>query len=73
MMGWFSQPYFDEGKAEGLVKGEAKLLTRLLEKRFGSMPGSIQQRISEADAASIEAWSDRMLDAPDLNSIFETG
>jgi len=40
-----TQPYYDKGKAEGEAKGEAKILTRLLERRFGTLPGALRQRI----------------------------
>jgi hypothetical protein len=74
IMGGFAQPYFDKGKAEGIVEGEArggaKMLRRLLERRFGALPQSIQQQIATADVVSIEAWVDRALDAPDLRSVF---
>jgi predicted transposase/invertase (TIGR01784 family) len=74
IMGWFSQPYYDkgkaEGKAEGLAEGEAKILAHLLEKRFGAIPGSVHQRIFTADVATIETWVERVLDAPDLQSVF---
>jgi hypothetical protein len=70
IMGWLTQPYYDKGKAEGEAKGEAKILTRLLERRFGTLPGSLRQQIFAADAGSIEAWVERAFDAPDLQSIF---
>ena len=69
-MGWLTQPYYEQGKAEGEVLGEAKILTRLLEKRFGGIPASVRQRIFEADVRSIEVWVERAFDAPDLQSIF---
>lgn len=72
--GWLFQPAYDkgkaEGKAEGVAEGKAKLLSRLLEKRFGAIPRSIRQRILTADGTSIETWFDRVLDAPDLQSVF---
>jgi hypothetical protein len=79
VMGWFSQPYFDEGKAEGLAEGkargeaagEAKILTRMLEKRFGTIPTAVRQRILDANVATIEAWFERAFDAPDLTSVFD--
>ena len=75
-MGWFSQPYYEEGlaagEAKGQVKGEAKILTRLLEKRFGFVPDSDRQRILGADISSIETWVERAFDAPDLRSVFES-
>ena len=63
-----TQPYYDNGKAEG----EAKILARLLERRFGTLPGPLRQRIFAADVGSIEAWVERAFDAPDLQSIFDS-
>jgi flagellar biosynthesis/type III secretory pathway protein FliH len=82
-MGHFSQEFFAEGeakghatgraegRAEGEVAGEAKALIRLLEKRFGAVPSHLRERISTADAASIETWLDRTLEASDMPSIFQ--
>jgi hypothetical protein len=74
-MGHFSQEFFAEGeakgRAEGEVAGEAKALIRLLEKRFGVVPSHLRDRICSADAASIEAWLDRTLEASDIPSIFQ--
>ena len=71
IMGWITQPYYEKGLAEGEAKGEAKLFTLLLEKRFGAIPAPIRQRIFEADVGSIEAWVKRVFDAPNLNSVFD--
>jgi hypothetical protein len=72
IMGWLTQPYYDKGKAEGEAKGEAKILTRLLERRFGTLPDPLRQRIFAADAGSIETWVERAFDAADLQSIFDS-
>jgi Putative transposase, YhgA-like len=66
-LGHFSKEIF----ADGEVAGEAKALIRLLEKRFGVVPSHLRERISSADAASIEAWLDRTLEASDMPSIFQ--
>jgi hypothetical protein len=58
----FLQEYF--------AKGKASALARLLERRFGSVPARVQERILSADLVSLEAWFDRAIDAPDLQSIF---
>ena len=79
LMGHFSQEFFAEGeakgraegRAEGEVAGEAKALIRLLEKRFGVVPSHLRERISSANAASIEVWLDRTLEAPDMTSVFQ--
>jgi predicted transposase YdaD len=72
IMGWFSQPYFDKGKAEGRAEGEANILVRVIEKRFGDVPPQLRQRIFAADVATVEKWVDRVLDAHDLQSVFES-
>ena len=83
-MGMWTQPFYDSGMAEGEVrgeargeargevKGEAKMLTRFLEKRFGMVPPLLRERIFTANVEQIEAWGDRVVDAPDLHSIFDT-
>jgi len=76
IMGCITQPYYDKGKAEGKVEGqaegEAKIFTRLLERRFGTLPDPLRDRIFAADVGSIEAWVERAFDASDLQSIFDS-
>lgn len=75
LMGHFSQEFFAEGeakgRAEGKVEGEAKALFRVLEKRFGRVPPDLCDRIFNSDAAAIEAWLDRSLEATDVRSVFQ--
>jgi len=75
-MGWITQPYYDKGKAEGKLQGRteaaAKILSRMLEKRFGSVPSGIRERICTADVRMIEGWVQRAFDAPDLQAVFES-
>jgi hypothetical protein len=82
IMGWLTQPYFEqgvqqglaagrkEGRTEGQAEGQAKLLVRLLEKRFGSLPDHVRARILAADVQSLDTWFDRAIDATDLQSVF---
>ena len=49
---------------------EALLLQRLLVRRFGQLPPDLIQRISQASAAEIELWGDRVLDAESLDEVF---
>jgi predicted transposase YdaD len=76
IMGRWTQTYFDQGKAEGLTQGctegGAKVLVRLIEKRFGVVSPQLRQRIFSADVATLEAWVERVFDAPDLQSVFES-
>ena len=77
-MGWITQPYFEdgmergraEGRTEGRTEGRAESLVRLLEKRFGTLPEPLRAQIFDADVPSLDAWLDRVFDAPDLQAVF---
>jgi Domain of unknown function (DUF4351) len=74
IMGWITQPYFEDGmekgRAEGRTEGQAKSLVRLLERRFGTVPEELRAKVFDADVPSLDAWLDRVFDAPDLQAIF---
>ena len=82
IMGHFSQEFEARGEARGRLQGEAAgrvqgevsghvhALLRLLEKRFGTVPGRVRERVATADLASVETWFDRAVDARDLSSVF---
>jgi len=76
IMGHLTQPYFAKGLAEGRVEGraegEAMALVRLLEKRFGTLPVALRQRVFSADVESIETWFDRAIDGPTLEWVFNS-
>jgi hypothetical protein len=54
---------------EGEQRGEAALLLRLLERRFGSLPGWARDRIAAADTITLEEWGLRVLDAASLEDV----
>ena len=76
MMGCLTQPFYEKGLAEGRVAGKAEgksgVLTRLLEKRFGVVPPRLRERIFAASVGKIEAWIERVLDAPDVHAVLDT-
>ncbi|MBF0186051.1 MAG: Rpn family recombination-promoting nuclease/putative transposase [Magnetococcales bacterium] len=53
----------------GEQRREAAVLTRLLQHRFGDLPPWASQKIADADLATLENWSLRILDAPTLESV----
>ncbi len=55
--------------SEGRREGEATLLIRLLERRFGILPDAVRERIAAAEVADLEDWSLRMLDARSLDEV----
>ena len=60
----------EEGREEGTLVGQRVLVRRLLEKRFGSIPAEIQDRLSAATLAELERWSERILEAPSVHDVF---
>jgi predicted transposase/invertase (TIGR01784 family) len=62
---------YQEMLDEGIDKGQHIMLQRLLTHRFGKLPQSIEQRLAQASRVQIQAWAERLLDAPDLATIFK--
>lgn len=60
----------EKGLEEGMERGEAKLLLRLLSRRFGTLPEAIVARIEQAHAEQLEHWGDRVLEATSLDDVF---
>jgi hypothetical protein len=60
-----------EGEQKGLQGGKTELLSRLLTRRFGSLPPAIQARIQQAAVAQIDDWFDRGMDAQTLDEVFQ--
>ncbi|MBF0131624.1 MAG: DUF4351 domain-containing protein [Magnetococcales bacterium] len=54
-------------------KGEAKMLTRQLQRRFGDLPAWVCESLSKADLSSLEEWSLRIFDARSLDEVFRAG
>lgn len=60
-----------EGKAEGLRESHARLLTKLMTRRFGALPTSCKARLAAASLDQLETWAVRTLTAPSLPAVFE--
>lgn len=52
-------------------EGQAKVLTRLLERKFGSLDAAVRSRIAQADSERLLAWSERVLTAERLEDVFQ--
>ena len=61
---------YDEGKTEGLVEGEARVVLRLLERKFGPLDETALSRIRSATADQLLEWADRVLRADKLDEVF---
>ncbi|WP_142105014.1 DUF4351 domain-containing protein [Pseudonocardia cypriaca] len=53
------------------MAGGAEPLVRLLSRKFGPLPAGVRKRIDAASSDRLEVWSDRMLDAPTLDEVFD--
>jgi hypothetical protein len=60
-----------EGIHEGELRGELKILRRLIEKRFGGIPGWAEQRLSSQSAAELEVLGVRVLDARSIEELLK--
>ncbi len=59
-------------REEGLEQGQRRMLSRLIAKRFGELPKWAADRLDAATESQPEAWSNAMLSADSLSSIFST-
>ena len=60
-----------EGMQQGMQQGEAAVLLRLLERKFGSGAAAAhRERVRTADAETLLAWSERILTADTIDEVF---
>ncbi|MBF0349151.1 MAG: Rpn family recombination-promoting nuclease/putative transposase [Magnetococcales bacterium] len=59
-------------REEGRREEAAAVLRRLLSRRFGVLPEGVSDKVAQADHSTLETWTDRVLDAPSLNDVFES-
>jgi hypothetical protein len=59
-----------EGLQAGRQEGEAAFLLRLLERRFGVLPGWVRERVGAAETGLLEEWGLRVLEVGSLDEVF---
>jgi len=64
--------YMEKFRAEGVLTGEVKVLKKLLEKRFGSLPTWAIDKLENAAEQELDIWSESILTAETLNAVFDT-
>jgi predicted transposase/invertase (TIGR01784 family) len=67
------QQGLEEGVEQGRQQGEAALLLRQLERKFGPLSATHRQQVQEADAATLLEWSERILIADTLEEVLPPG
>lgn len=58
------------GEAKGIAIGEASMLWRQLERKFGPLGDDVRTRVQEAPAHELERWGERILSATSLAEVF---
>jgi hypothetical protein len=66
----YGQKLEQKGFDKGLEQGQRALLLRQFERRFGTLPGNVIERIEKASSDDIDRWGTRILDADSLDDIF---
>jgi len=61
----FIERYIEQGEK----RGEAKLLLRLIERKFGPPTEPVRQQLLEADPETLLRWSDQILTADSLEAM----
>jgi len=63
----------EQGRAEGLAKGGAAILLRLLTERFGPLPPKVTERVRSASVEQLDLWAGNFVGAKKLEDVFATG
>ena len=58
------------GLKKGSPQGEALILRRLSNRRFGPMPAWAEAKLNQASTDNLELWADRVLTADNLDAVF---
>jgi hypothetical protein len=54
-----------------IQKGEAAIIMRLMQHRFGNIPEVYEQRIQQADANTLLSFGEKILEAKTLEDLFK--
>ncbi len=65
------QQILEEGEARGEAQGMAAMLLKLLDKRFGTVPSDIVDRVRVSSIDELGQWAERVLTAETLDHVFE--
>lgn len=69
IMSSFAERFIHQGVQKGQQQGEAVMLLRLLQLKFGVVPEATRRRIESADAQMLLTWSERVLTATSVEQV----
>jgi len=58
-----------QGLEQGLERGERLILTKLLTRRFGELPNTVQQQLQQLAIADLDALGEALLDFSSLDDV----
>ncbi len=58
-----------EGRQEGRIEGESRLLRKMIEIKFGAIPGWAEAVLRSADSEQIDRWAESILTAESLETL----
>lgn len=61
------ETFIDGYISQGGQRGQAKMLLRLIERKFGAPSETVRHRITLADSETLPEWVDRILEARGLD------
>lgn len=70
IMPTIAESWIEEGRQEGELRSARRILLRQLKQRFGPLPEVVEQRVMDADPATLDRWLDEVLTASSLASLF---
>jgi hypothetical protein len=62
-------PVFTKGRQEGVREGMLTILSRMVTKRFGALPGWAIVKLAAMPVSELEEVNERMLDAPSVEEL----
>lgn len=68
---WGIKKGMTQGLEKGARNGQAELLLRQIQRRFGPITAGITQRVNAATAPQIELWALNFVDAATLEDVFQ--
>ena len=69
LMETFIDRYIAQGEQRGKQLGEATMLLRLIERKFGPPSETVRERVTQANPEILLEWSERILEAQTLDEV----
>jgi hypothetical protein len=67
----FIDGYIDQGRAEGELRGAARMLLRVFAAKGFVVPEDVRERVTSSnDVTQLEEWADRAAVAASLDEVF---